>query len=160
MSARELDLRPASAADDAERDRFVRDHPRGTFFHLAGWRRVVERVMRHRGRDLLAFEDGRLAGVLPLVRCRSLLGPPALISVPYGVYGGPLGRRPEVEAALFRSAEDAARGLCTGSPLRAEIEARGDLDAAVAAVARVLAERFGDGAISANGQALVVTARA
>lgn len=59
-----------------------------------------------------------------------------------------------------RSAEDAACGLCTGSPLRAEIEARGDLDAAVAAVARVLAERFGDGAISANGQALVVTARA
>lgn len=54
----------------------------------------------------------------------------------------------------------AARGLCLGSPLRAEIEAHDPdgLDAAVEAVARALTERFGDDPITGKGQALVVTA--
>ena len=41
-----LEIRPASAADDEARDAFVRGAQGGTFFHLSGWRRTVERVMR------------------------------------------------------------------------------------------------------------------
>jgi SAM-dependent methyltransferase len=47
-----------------------------------------------------------------------------------------------VETVVLRSrgsAEQAAIGLCQGSPLRAEIEARGDLEAATAAAAAALA---------------------
>lgn len=58
------------------------------------------------------------------------------------------------------SALDAATGLCRGSPLCGEIEARypEGLDAVVDAVARALAREFGEGAIVGQGQALVVTA--
>lgn len=58
------------------------------------------------------------------------------------------------------SAADAAAGLCLGSPLRSEIEARDPdrLDAAVEAVAHALTRRFGVGRIAGQGQALVVTA--
>lgn len=60
------------------------------------------------------------------------------------------------------AALDAARGLCLGSPLRGEIEARRPdaLEAAAAAAAQALEARLGAGPIHAPGQALVVAALA
>jgi FemAB-related protein (PEP-CTERM system-associated) len=104
-----LVVRAAQSADDAARDRFVRAHPRGTIFHLAGWRRAVERVFEHEGLDLLAWRGEQLVGVLPLMRCeRPLLGM-HLVSMPYAVYGGPLGDQRETELALVAEAAQLAR---------------------------------------------------
>lgn len=59
------------------------------------------------------------------------------------------------------SADDAATGICRGSPLAAEIEGRdpGRLPRVVEAVASALRDTFGSGPISGLGQALLVTAR-
>jgi FemAB-related protein (PEP-CTERM system-associated) len=111
--APELELRRSNPADDAERDAFVLAHPRGTFFHTAGWRRVVEQAMGHAPRDLVALRDGEIAGVLPLMRSPALWGPPAWISMPYAVYGGPLGDAPGVERALV--AEGLGRAAAEGA---------------------------------------------
>jgi SAM-dependent methyltransferase len=56
------------------------------------------------------------------------------------------------------SAADAAFGLCQGTPLRAEIEARGDLNRTTELVAEALTRRFGSGPISQPLSAHVVTA--
>jgi ubiquinone/menaquinone biosynthesis C-methylase UbiE len=58
------------------------------------------------------------------------------------------------------SSRDAAVGLCQGTPLRSEIEARAAdrLEAATDAAAAALAERFGTGAIDGKIQAHIVTA--
>ena len=56
------------------------------------------------------------------------------------------------------SPADAAIGLCQGTPLRAEIEARGDLQRATDAAAEALTRRFGPGPISQPLSAHVVTA--
>jgi len=58
------------------------------------------------------------------------------------------------------SAEHVAVGLCTGTPLRTEIEARNPagLDAASSAATRALSARFGAGAFDNRMSALVVTA--
>jgi hypothetical protein len=58
------------------------------------------------------------------------------------------------------SAHEPAMGLCQGTPLRGEIEARdaARLAAATDAVAAAMRERFGDGAFRAPLQALLVTA--
>lgn len=58
------------------------------------------------------------------------------------------------------SAMEAALGLCTGSPLRTEIEERDPsaLNGVVEAVTKALTAQFGDGPIRGKGQALVVTA--
>ncbi|MCU1449251.1 MAG: ubiE1 [Acidimicrobiales bacterium] len=45
------------------------------------------------------------------------------------------------------SAADLAIGYCTGTPLRAEIEARGDLAATTRVVAKAMEERLGTGAV-------------
>jgi SAM-dependent methyltransferase len=59
-----------------------------------------------------------------------------------------------------KSAADLARGYCRGTPLRAEIEARGDLEATTAAVTTVLERRFGSGLVVGRMAALVVSADA
>lgn len=103
-SAAPVEVRASVRADDDARDRFVRSHPRGTLFHLAGWRRAVETAFGHPPRDLLAFRGSELVGVLPLMRCSGLLGGAHLISMPYGVYGGPLGVAHDDERALVDAA--------------------------------------------------------
>ncbi len=57
-----------------------------------------------------------------------------------------------------RSAADLASGYCRGTPLRAEIEARGDLEATAHAVATALERRFGSGLVVGRMAALVVSA--
>jgi FemAB-related protein (PEP-CTERM system-associated) len=109
-----MQVRLSTPADDGARDEFVRSHDRGTFFHQAGWGEVVESVMKHKRTDWLAFDRNDLVGVLPLSICRSLRGKRNLISVPYGVYGGPLGRDRDVEAALFKAAEGQAIDMGAG----------------------------------------------
>ena len=58
------------------------------------------------------------------------------------------------------SSRDAVIGLCQGTPLRNEIEARdpGGLEAATNAAANAIAARFGSGPVSARMQAHVITA--
>jgi FemAB-related protein (PEP-CTERM system-associated) len=104
-----VDVRRFEPQHDAERDQLVRSSPRGSIFHLSGWRRAVEATFEHEPRDLVAWDDGRIVGVLPLCLCRTPLGAKHLISVPYGVYGGPVGATPEIERALVDAAIAMAR---------------------------------------------------
>jgi FemAB-related protein (PEP-CTERM system-associated) len=99
------------AADDAVRwDAFVRQHPHATFFHLAGWRTVIESAFGHRAHYLYAESGGELRGVLPLVHVSSLLFGNALISTPFCVYGGALGDSQALDV-LLDAACDLAREL-------------------------------------------------
>jgi len=57
-----------------EWDAFARLSPGFTHFHSYGWRAVMERVFGHECIYLAAYDDGgALAGVLPLVRVKSIL---------------------------------------------------------------------------------------
>jgi SAM-dependent methyltransferase len=57
------------------------------------------------------------------------------------------------------SAADLAVGYCTGTPLRPEIEARGNLAAATAVVAKEMEQRLGRGAVIGSMTAHVVEAK-
>lgn len=125
MEIRSFDDAPVErrAQDDRERDALVRASANASFFHLSGWRRAVTRVFEHEPRDLIAWQDGRIVGVLPLFTCRSLLGTKHLVSVPYGVYGGPVGTTREVERALADAAVAMAKRDGVG---RLELRCRED----------------------------------
>jgi ubiquinone/menaquinone biosynthesis C-methylase UbiE len=56
------------------------------------------------------------------------------------------------------SARDVAAGFCKGSPIRAEIAARGDFDAAFAIVVRAMEERLGTGPVTGRMLAHVIEA--
>jgi SAM-dependent methyltransferase len=57
------------------------------------------------------------------------------------------------------SASDIATGFCTGTPLRGEIEARGDVDEVTALVAEEMTARLGAGPVTGSMTALVIEAR-
>lgn len=119
----EPELRLGLPEDDEARDAYVRAHPRGTFFHQSGWRDVVEREMGHDPADLLAFRDGQLVGVLPLMRAPGPITRRALISMPFAVYGGPVGDSRLVERRLIEAAMQAAeRGRSGRLELRCQTD--------------------------------------
>lgn len=88
QSAAPVTVREFRSGDAAAWDEFVMSVPDGTFFHLSGWKSIVEQVFRHRTRYLLAERGGRIIGVLPLAEVRSRLFGHSVSSLPFCVYGG------------------------------------------------------------------------
>lgn len=98
--------------DDAPAwDQYVQDHPKGTFCHLAGWKRVIRKTFGHKPYYLLARQGNEVCGVLPLFYVKTLLFGRFLVSTPLAVYGGILSETAEVEHALFGRARELCREL-------------------------------------------------
>jgi len=95
-------------------DAFVEQQSSATFFHLSGWRRILENVLGHRAYYLLAERGGVLEGILPLARIKSLLFGDALISVPFCVYGGICASTRQSHEALKKKALQMAEEMGVG----------------------------------------------
>lgn len=85
-------------------DNYVQQSKYGTFFHLSGWKQLVERVFSHPTYYLYAEENGKITGVLPLVHVKSLLFGNALVSNAFCVYGGIIADDPETYQNLDQEA--------------------------------------------------------
>jgi len=109
--AGEARIRPLAAGEEARWDAYVEACPQATFFHRAGWREAIRRTFGHRTWYLQAERDGRLVGVLPLGRVRSLLFGDALISTPFCVYGGIAADDADAAAALAAAGRSLADEL-------------------------------------------------
>ena len=92
-------------------DAFVLGCPEATFFHRAGWQRVIEAVFRHPTHFLYAEAAGRIQGVLGLAHVKSLLFGNALISMPFAVYGGAAAETASAAALLESEAAALAQRL-------------------------------------------------
>ena len=88
------------AADAPAWDDFVRAAPEATFFHLSGWKRVIEKAFGHKTYYLVAKREGALAGVLPLTHVKSMLFGNSLISNAFCVHGGIVAVDDEAKRAL------------------------------------------------------------
>lgn len=95
-------------ADPAEWDGYVAAHPRGTCFHLHGWKDAL-RSLGYEAAWLTARRSGRLVGVLPVALVRSRLFGDAATALPFCSYGGPLGDDAEAVARLHEAALELAR---------------------------------------------------
>jgi FemAB-related protein (PEP-CTERM system-associated) len=104
-------VRPFAEPDRGAWNAYVHAHPEGTFFHLADWQDVLHRAFAHRTRYLLAERHGAIVGVLPLAELKSRLFGHALVSTPFGVYGGIVADDDLAHAALTRAACELAREL-------------------------------------------------
>ena len=92
-------------------DAYVFAHPHATFFHRAGWQRIIESVFRHPTFFLMAHRAGRIVGVLPLAQVNSRLFGNSLSSLPFAVYGGVLADDDAAAAALEQEGERIAGEL-------------------------------------------------
>ena len=109
LSIRQLDGRDQTAV--ARWETFVAVSPAATFFHRAGWQKLLSEVFRHRTRFLYAERDSAIVGILPLAQVKSLLFGNSLVALPFAVYGGVVSEDPAVAAALEAEAERLAREL-------------------------------------------------
>lgn len=94
-------------------DAFVLACPQATFFHRAGWQRVLRQVFGHDTHFLYAEEKGVITGVLPLGHVNSRLFGHSLTSLPFAVYGGVAARTEASATALEAEAQRLAQQLGT-----------------------------------------------
>jgi FemAB-related protein (PEP-CTERM system-associated) len=69
-------------------DEFVLGQPEGSFLHLTGWKRVIERTLGYQSFYWYAERNGEITAVLPLFLIENWIVGKCLHSVPFGVYGG------------------------------------------------------------------------
>ena len=107
---------------EREWDRFASHQAGFTHFHLYGWRNVIERVFGHQCRYLEQRDpEGRLEGVLPLVRVKSVLFGHYLVSMPFLNYGGPLGTDVARQSLSAQAVEEARQSGARLLELRSRV---------------------------------------
>jgi FemAB-related protein (PEP-CTERM system-associated) len=72
-------------------DRFVYRHSQASFFHLTGWKRVIEKTFRYKASYYYCERDGTLVGIAPVFDFSNWLVGHCHISVPLAAYGGVCG---------------------------------------------------------------------
>ena len=132
--------------------------PGGTFFFNV-WDRLADNEFAEVVTDALA---AMFPADPPRFMARTPHGYHDVDAIARDLRAGGFDAKPAIETVAERSrapsAGQVALALCTGSPLRSEIEARapGKLDDAVQACTAALARRFGPGPVDAKIQAHVV----
>ena len=100
------------STDEACRwDGFVNQHKDASFFHLSGWRQVIERAFGHKTYFYYVEKEGRITGILPLTHVNSLLFGNALCSLSFCVYGGIIAEDDDSRRALRQKACELAEAL-------------------------------------------------
>lgn len=92
-------------------DAFVEICTSATFFHKAGWQKIIRDIYRHQAYFLYVERDGLIEGVLPLARVKSFLFGNALIALPFAVYGGVAANNEQAASALELEAQALAQRL-------------------------------------------------
>ena len=109
LQIKRLSVQDTSAA--ARWDGFVLACPQASYFHRAGWQKILHDVFSIEGHFLYAERDGQIEGVLPLAQVKSLLFGNALVGLPHTVYGGVAANTDEAVRALETEAQKIAQGL-------------------------------------------------
>lgn len=91
----------ATTKDYLRWDDYVHNHPQSTPYHLTSWKQAVEAAYKHQAYYLIAEENGKIEGTLPLIQ----LSPPFLInnfcSLPFCDVGHCLYDNDNVKQALL-----------------------------------------------------------
>ncbi|MFP5379735.1 MAG: hypothetical protein ACLGHP_08320, partial [Vicinamibacteria bacterium] len=109
-----VDIRAWDAGAESEVERFVAGHPEGLIYYTPAFRRYLLAVAGGECRGRLAFEDGALTGVLPVLVKGGPYGP-VLNSLPFfGSNGGALTTTAAADAAL-RGEYDRLAAACASA---------------------------------------------
>jgi len=105
VQASNMKLSLCQGARDAERwEEFIQKHPESTYCHRWSWRQVIEKSFGWPTFYLLAEQDDKVIGVLPLVWQRSWLFGSFVSSMPFLNAGGILAETHAAEQTLLEEA--------------------------------------------------------
>jgi len=92
-------------------DAYVESKPEATFFHLSGWKDVLEQGLNHATYYLYAESEQKIVGILPIAQVKSLLFGHSLVSTPFCVYGGYVAENTAIGEKLINKACELAKKL-------------------------------------------------
>jgi len=95
-----------SASDSILWDQYVEQHKGHSPYHLFAWLAAIETAYSHQVYYLVAKNNSKIVGVLPLVNIRIPFKGGALCSLPFCDVGGCLADNSEVDAALEQQATE------------------------------------------------------
>ncbi|RJG49463.1 FemAB family XrtA/PEP-CTERM system-associated protein [Motilimonas pumila] len=106
-----MQLKLLQPQDSARWDAFVSQHSAGSFFHLSGWRKVIQDAYQHTCWYYYVESQGQIVAVLPLAQIKSWLFGNKLISLPFAVSAGLLSENEQASQLLLTHAQKLARDL-------------------------------------------------
>jgi FemAB-related protein (PEP-CTERM system-associated) len=107
-----LEIQELGKKDEKEWDAFVRGQEDATFFHLIGWKNVIEKTYKHKSYYLIAKEEGEIKGILPLFLMKSVVFGKKLISVPFCDYGGVCANDEQTKNLFIEEAKKITKEKC------------------------------------------------
>jgi len=90
--------------DEQQWNKYVLNSSSSTGYHQIGWKHIIEKTYRIKPFYLMATDDGKVHGILPLFFIKSKLFPTHLISLPFLNYGGICADDVDVEKQLLMEA--------------------------------------------------------
>jgi len=111
VSGARVSVHEAAEADAVEWDRYLQSRPDGSFYHLFGWRRVLQTSLGLEPVYLLAREHEEIVGVLPLILVSSRIFGRILCSMPFLNFGGPCASSEQATRALIDAATQRADAM-------------------------------------------------
>ena len=88
---------------------YIMRHPFSGFAHRIEWKKVVEATYGHRSCYIMAYQNNRIVGVLPLFMIKSIIFGKFMITSPYLTHGGLICDHGNVGQKLLVYARDIAR---------------------------------------------------
>lgn len=85
-------------------DEYVHNHKDATIYHKIGWKKIIESSFNHKSLFLMAQEEGKICGVLPLSFVKSKIFGHFLISLPFIDSSGVLADTQDIASLLCNKA--------------------------------------------------------
>lgn len=111
VSGDQLSIKQLSDENDTW-NRYVDSNPAASMYHRAEWKDLIHNVFGHECYYFYAHgNNGKVIGILPLVRLKSRLFGDFMISMPYFNYGGAIANSLSIEQKLINAANNCAKQL-------------------------------------------------
>ena len=101
-----LKIRTVTDQDKSAWNHYVDNHSYSCSYHRYEFKQLIENSFNHNCPYLLAEDNGKPVGILPLVELNSKLFGHILCSIPYFNYAGPIANHIDIENALIKKAAD------------------------------------------------------
>jgi FemAB-related protein (PEP-CTERM system-associated) len=101
---KKIHIRMAEVSDRCLWDSYVLCHPEGTAYQLFAWGKAVELAYGFQTHNIIAEVEGRICGVMPLVKFRIPIIGEQLISLPYCDSGGILADDDGIAQVIYKRA--------------------------------------------------------
>jgi len=99
-----------------------------SIYHYSRWSPLIKKVFGHESHYLMAVENEKVVGILPLVQLKSLLFGNFMVSMPYFNYGGVVADTHEITNSLISSAYELSVALgCSHIEMRFDSEQKIEL---------------------------------